>query len=78
MKRHLRTQYEMTPDQHRARWNLPSDYPMVALNYAAVRSQLAKQMGSGNNGDAADPPNHRRRFEHPYSAPRGNPQSNEF
>jgi len=50
---------------------------MVALNYAAVRPQLAKQIGSGNNGDAADPPNHRRRFEHPYSAPRGNPQSNE-
>jgi predicted transcriptional regulator len=46
----------MTPDQYRAKWNLPADYPMVAPNCAAARSQLAKQMGSGNNGDAADPP----------------------
>ena len=47
LKRHLRTQYEMTPDQYRAKWNLPADYPMVAPNYAAARSQLAKQMGLG-------------------------------
>ena len=47
LKRHLRTQYQMTPDQYRAKWNLPADYPMVAPNYAAVRSQLAKQMGLG-------------------------------
>jgi predicted transcriptional regulator len=47
LKRHLRTQYGMTPDQYRAKWNLPPDYPMVAPNYAAARSQLAKQMGLG-------------------------------
>ena len=47
LKRHLRTQYQMTPDQYRAKWNLPADYPMVAPQYAAVRSRLAKQMGLG-------------------------------
>jgi MucR family transcriptional regulator, transcriptional regulator of exopolysaccharide biosynthesis len=47
LKRHLRTQYGMTPDQYRAKWSLPPDYPMVAPNYAAARSQLAKQMGLG-------------------------------
>jgi predicted transcriptional regulator len=47
LKRHLRTQYDMTPDQYRAKWNLAPDYPMVAPNYAAARSQLAKQMGLG-------------------------------
>ena len=47
LKRHLRTQYRMTPDQYRAEWNVPADYPMVAPNYAAARSQLAKQMGLG-------------------------------
>ena len=47
LKRHLRTQYNMTPDQYRAKWNLAPDYPMVAPNYAAARSQLAKQMGLG-------------------------------
>jgi predicted transcriptional regulator len=47
LKRHLRTQYKLTPDQYRAKWNLPPDYPMVAPNYAAARSQLAKQMGLG-------------------------------
>jgi predicted transcriptional regulator len=47
LKRHLRTQYQMTLDQYRAKWNLPADYPMVAPKYAAVRSQLAKQMGLG-------------------------------
>ncbi len=47
LKRHLRTQYNMTPDQYRAKWSLPPDYPMVAPNYAAARSQLAKQMGLG-------------------------------
>ena len=47
LKRHLGTQYQMTPDQYRAKWNLPADNPMVAPDYAAVRSQLAKQMGLG-------------------------------
>jgi predicted transcriptional regulator len=47
LKRHLRTQYEMTPEQYREKWALPHDYPMVAPNYAAARSHLAKQMGLG-------------------------------
>jgi predicted transcriptional regulator len=47
LKRHLRTQYSMTPEQYREKWGLPADYPMVAPNYAAARSQLAKQMGLG-------------------------------
>jgi predicted transcriptional regulator len=47
LKRHLRTQYKMTPEQYREKWGLPPDYPMVAPNYAAARSQLAMQMGLG-------------------------------
>jgi predicted transcriptional regulator len=47
LKRHLRTLYNMTPEQYREKWGLPPDYPMVAPNYAAARSQLAKQMGLG-------------------------------
>jgi len=47
LKRHLRTRYKMTPEQYREKWALPPDYPMVASNYAAARSQLAKQMGLG-------------------------------
>jgi predicted transcriptional regulator len=47
LKRHLRTTYDMTPEQYRAKWNLPADYPMVAPNYAQARSELAKTMGLG-------------------------------
>ncbi|MEE4016062.1 MucR family transcriptional regulator [Roseibium sp. FZY0029] len=47
LKRHLRTHYDLTPEEYRAKWNLPADYPMVAPNYAAARSELAKQMGLG-------------------------------
>ena len=47
LKRHLMTEHNMTVDQYRAKWGLPSSYPMVAPNYAAARSQLAKQMGLG-------------------------------
>jgi len=47
LKRHLRTQYNMTPEQYRDKWGLPPDYPMVAPNYAVARSQLAKKMGLG-------------------------------
>jgi predicted transcriptional regulator len=47
LKRHLRTQYNMSPEEYREKWGLPSDYPMVAPNYAEARSQLAKQMGLG-------------------------------
>jgi predicted transcriptional regulator len=47
LKRHLRTAYNMTPDQYRARWALPSDYSMVAPNYSKARSALATKMGLG-------------------------------
>ena len=47
LKRHLRTVYDMTPEQYRAKWNLPHDYPMVAPNYAKARSELARTMGLG-------------------------------
>ena len=47
LKRHLRTAYNMTPDQYRERWGLSSDYPMVAPNYAKRRSNLAKDIGLG-------------------------------
>ena len=47
LKRHLRTRYGMTPEEYRARWGLPHDYPMVAPNYAKARSDLAKRMGLG-------------------------------
>jgi predicted transcriptional regulator len=51
LKRHLRTHYKLSPDEYRAKWNLPHDYPMVAPNYAAARSQLAKKMGLGTRRD---------------------------
>lgn len=47
LKRHLKTAYDMSPEDYRERWNLPSDYPMVAPNYAKQRSRLAKQIGLG-------------------------------
>jgi predicted transcriptional regulator len=47
LKRHLRTTYSMTPDEYRAKWGLPPDYPMVAPNYAAQRSDFAKKIGLG-------------------------------
>jgi len=47
LKRHLMTHYSLTPDQYRERWNLPSDYPMVAPNYAEKRRELAKKIGLG-------------------------------
>ena len=50
LKRHLRTKYSMSPEEYRAKWNLPKDYPMVAPNYAKARSELAKQMGLGQGG----------------------------
>jgi predicted transcriptional regulator len=48
LKRHLRTRYNMTPDEYRSKWVLPHDYPMVAPNYAKERSNLAKRMGLGH------------------------------
>lgn len=47
LKRHLRTHYDLSPEQYREKWGLPHDYPMVAPNYAAARSDLAKKMGLG-------------------------------
>ena len=47
LKRHLKTAYNMTPEKYRERWGLPSDYPMVAPNYAKQRSQLARELGLG-------------------------------
>jgi predicted transcriptional regulator len=47
LKRHLRTQYNISPEEYREKWGLPADYPMVAPNYAKARSQLAKEMGLG-------------------------------
>lgn len=47
LKRHLRSSYKMTPEEYRAKWSLPHDYPMVAPSYAAHRSRLAKQIGLG-------------------------------
>jgi predicted transcriptional regulator len=47
LKRHLRTQYGVTPEEYREKWGLPADYPMVAPNYAQARSDLAKKMGLG-------------------------------
>ena len=47
LKRHLRSRYDMTPDEYRRKWNLPADYPMVSPNYAARRSELARGMGLG-------------------------------
>jgi predicted transcriptional regulator len=51
LKRHLRTKYDMSPAEYRAKWGLPDDYPMVAPNYALARSALAKQMGLGQGGN---------------------------
>ncbi|WP_427026376.1 MucR family transcriptional regulator (plasmid) [Aureimonas ureilytica] len=50
LKRHLYTKYGLTPEEYRAKWGLPSDYPMVAANYAAKRSELAKSIGLGRKG----------------------------
>ncbi|BEV11943.1 MucR family transcriptional regulator [Asticcacaulis sp. DW145] len=50
LKRHLASKYNLTPDEYRAKWNLPKDYPMVAPAYAEARSNLAKQIGLGQGG----------------------------
>lgn len=52
LKRHLMTHYNLTPEQYRARWNLPADYPMVAPNYAEKRRELAKKIGLGRKPGA--------------------------
>lgn len=55
LKRHLRTTYNMTPDDYRAKWGLPADYPMVAPNYAAQRSDFAKKIGLGRKTSEVQP-----------------------
>ncbi|MBZ9740641.1 MucR family transcriptional regulator [Mesorhizobium sp. CO1-1-4] len=55
LKRHIGTHYNLTPDAYRAKWGLPSDYPMVAPNYAAERSRLAKAIGLGRKAAAPEP-----------------------
>ncbi len=50
LKRYLRARYDMSPDQYRAKWGLPADYPMTAPNYAAKRSEFAKKFGLGKPG----------------------------
>ena len=52
LKRHLKTSFDLTPEQYRERWGLPADYPMVAPNYAKRRSALAKEIGLGKRGRA--------------------------
>ena len=56
LKRHLRSSYGLTPQQYREKWGLPPDYPMVAPNYAAARSALAKKSGLGQNRKTPLPP----------------------
>ncbi len=55
LKRHLKTAYDMTPEEYRERWGLPADYPMVAPNYAKQRSRLAKDIGLGTTGKKVPP-----------------------
>lgn len=50
LKRHLRSHYNLSPEEYREKWGLPRDYPMVAPNYAQARSRLAKKMGLGQGG----------------------------
>ena len=52
LKRHLKTHYDLSPEQYREKWGLPRDYPMVAPSYATMRSDLAKNMGLGRRGAA--------------------------
>jgi predicted transcriptional regulator len=59
LKRYLRTRYKMSPEEYKAKWGLPSDYPLVAPNYAARRSEFAKQIGLGRR--QATPPKRKRR-----------------
>jgi predicted transcriptional regulator len=59
LKRHLSTDHQMTPDQYRTKWGLPPSYPMVAADYAATRSQLAKDSGLGRKAAPPPPPKKR-------------------
>ena len=61
LKRHLMTHFQMTPDDYRTKWNLPSEYPMVAPNYASVRSALAKANGLGRKAEFVAAPVRRKK-----------------
>jgi predicted transcriptional regulator len=61
LKRHLSTDHQMTPDQYRSKWELPPSYPMVAAEYAATRSKLAKESGLGRRAEPPPPPKKRGR-----------------
>jgi predicted transcriptional regulator len=56
LKRHLSTDHDMTPDDYRARWNLPATYPVVAPDYAAKRKELALKIGLGRKAPPPAPP----------------------
>ena len=56
LKRHIRTHYDLSPEEYRERWGLDADYPMVAPNYAKARSRLAKKMGLGQKGRGSSAP----------------------
>ena len=61
LKRHLRAAYDMSPEEYRAKWSLPADYPMVAPNYAAQRSAFAKKIGLGRKKGQKQPRRRARR-----------------
>jgi predicted transcriptional regulator len=61
LKRHLATDHQMTPDEYRAKWGLPASYPMIAPEYAATRSQLAKDNGLGRKVETVRPGKNRGR-----------------
>jgi predicted transcriptional regulator len=61
LKRYLRSRYDMSPEQYRVKWGLPRDYPMVAPNYSAKRSELAKRIGLGRTRSPAAPRRRKRR-----------------
>lgn len=61
LKRHLSTHHGMTPEEYRAKWNLPADYPMVAPGYSATRSRLAKELGLGRAKEQTAKPRARQR-----------------
>ena len=69
LKRHLAAHYGMTPDEYRAKWGLPADYPMVAPNYAAARSELARTMGLGRKAAPPPPPPTKRGRKHGTAKP---------
>ena len=74
LKRYLRTNYDMSPEEYRERWNLPSDYPMVAPNYAEKRRELAKKIGLGRKPGPRKAPAAATDAPAGPKAPRGRPK----